>query len=120
MPRKDRDLYAEKVKGAIPENADEAYLLDRAMKEKERELLAEAIAEALAEKKQRVGAPRKTGGDVQLAQELLGQHDGNVKLARQAFVRAVGNQDDIGAKRARERFRKALEDLKTQSGFSAV
>jgi len=120
MARKYRGLYAERVKGAIPENEDEAFLFKLAKQEEDRELLARDIAEVLAEKKGRVGAPRKTGRDVQLAQELLGQHKGNVKLARQAFVRTVGDQDDIGAKQARARFRKALEDLKTQSGFSDV
>jgi hypothetical protein len=109
-----------KVKGAIPENEDEAVLFDLAQEEEDRDLLARDIVDQLAENKRRVGAPRKTAGDSQLALELLERHKSGVKLARQAFVRIVGDQDDIGAKRARERFRKALADLKTQSGFSAV
>ena len=76
-------------------------------------MLAQDIAEALANQKRKGGAPRKTTGDGELAGKLVEQHGGNIKLARQEFMKTVMDRDQIEKKRARERFKKALEDLRT-------
>jgi hypothetical protein len=100
-------VYDSKVTGAIPENEDEYYLFERAMAEKDRELIAEAVVEMLDGQKRRAGAPRKTAGDKDLAKELLEKHSGNIKLARQEFIKSVATRDQIDKKRARERFNDA-------------
>jgi hypothetical protein len=114
MPRKYRDAYNATVKGAIPENEDEAFLFELARKEEDRELLAEDIAAALAKRKPKGGAPRKTVGDAKLAAQLVEKHSGVMKSARAEFIRIVAAQDGIEKKRARARFKDALEDLKTR------
>ncbi|SRR5260221_8525635 len=116
MSKKYRDLYAEKVaaKKAIPETEDENVLFQLARMEDDSEQLAkiDKLVGMIAKKKQG-GAPRKTAGDVELAQQLLKQHDGNVKLARGDFIKIVTKRDKIGKQRARERFQRALETRKT-------
>jgi hypothetical protein len=109
MPKKYRELYDAKVKGAIPTNADEQYLFDRAQEEERRELMAIAVAEELAKQKGKVGAPLKTGGDAELAARLVAKCGGDIKLARREFIRVVTQQDRIQKKRARERFKQALD-----------
>src|ERR1700730_16728519 len=115
MSRKYRDLYHEKVGKwkAIPTTEEERQLFDLAMEEERRSLLAQDFADAIANKKRKEGAPRKTAGDVELAAKLVEQHDGNIKLARQEFMKIVMGRDQIEKKRARERFGKALKHRKT-------
>ena len=87
-----------------------------------------AVAEQVPAKAQPVGPPQsqqtepapkrkvepyKTGGDGQLAKDLLDRHKGSVKLARRAFLRIVCNRDGIEQKRARARFKAGLEKPKS-------
>jgi hypothetical protein len=122
MSTRYRDLYRAKVKGAIPANEEEAALFDLMREEERHDQLAEAIATIakLANPKGQVGAPRKTGGDVPLAEKLIAKYNGDVKRARQEFIRNVTERDGCEKKRARERFKDALrgkKDPKTGSGF---
>jgi hypothetical protein len=108
MPTTYRDRWA-KVRKAIPTNDDEATLYRLAGKELERELLAKAVVEELAQQERKPGAPRKTGDDVQLAGRLLAEHGGDTKLARQEFIRIMGNRGECEPKRARARFKTAVD-----------
>lgn len=109
MPKKFRDLYAATVKGAIPipENEYEEFIWELAQMEEENEQLKTELA------KRKGGAPRKTSGDAGLAQKLINESGGNLKLAKQKFMKVVTKQDQIGKKRATERFRAAVKSLKT-------
>jgi hypothetical protein len=112
MSTRFRDLYKQKVKRAIPVTDDEMNLFELAMREKRLEEIADAVAEKLTEQQnRRVGAPRKTGGDVELVSKLVAEHQGDTKLARQDFIRQVCARDHIAKKRARERFNAALKKI---------
>ena len=114
MSTKYRDLYKAKVKGAIPVADEEQQLFELAWEEKKTDELATAVAEKLAEQQNRpVGAPRKTGGDIELASTLTAKYQGDTKLARQDFIRQICQRDRIGKKRARDRFKAALKVIET-------
>jgi hypothetical protein len=111
-----RDLYKTKVKGAVPVTEDEQSLFDLAMREQEQEDIADAVTEKLASRpRRRGGAPRKTGGDVELVAKVLKKHQGDTKLARQEFTKSVGDRDNIKKKRAGERFKAALKTIRAES-----
>jgi hypothetical protein len=120
MPRKHRDLYHEKVGKlkAIPEDEAEAFLFDLAKKEEDAERLAsfDRVVDDIVDartKRKKGGAPRKTADDAMLVQQLMKKHTGNVRSARQEFVKVIGQRDRIGKKQARARFKKGLIDPKT-------
>jgi hypothetical protein len=116
MSRKYRDLYEQKVgsKKAVPVTEEENILFRLARMEEDSERLAgiDALVRDIGKKKQG-GAPRKTAGDVELAQRFLKESNGDVKLARQAFIKLVTTRDEVEKKRARQRFKDALDILKS-------
>jgi hypothetical protein len=115
MSRRFRDLYEAKVKGAIPANEEEDFLFQLSLIEENHETLEKmkSLADAIAKQKQTGGAPRKTAGDTKLAERLVKNHNGNIKLARREFIQIVINSDPIEPKSARARFKAALKSLKT-------
>jgi hypothetical protein len=50
---------------------------------------------------------------VELAQRFLKESNGDVKLARQAFIKIVTTRDGVEKKRARQRFKDSLDILKS-------
>jgi hypothetical protein len=119
MARKWRDLYAERVKGAIPEE-HQLGLYKLAKEEEDRELLVREIVEELSKKRGRVGAPRKTADDTNLAEDLLAKHSGNHKLARQEFVKIITARDGIEKSGPASGSSRRWQRPKNRSGFSAV
>lgn len=115
MQRRFRDLYKAKVKGAIPANEEEAFLLGLARIEEDHEALEKmkSLADEIASQKRKGGAPRKTASDPKLAQHFVKKHKGNIKMARRAFIQYLTNNEPIEQKTARARFKVALESLKT-------
>ena len=113
MSTKYRDRYKAMVKGAVPVTEEEEALFKLAMEEERREEIAEDIAHAVLEKldqrDRKVGAPRKTGGDIELVDRLMAKHQGNTKLVRREFSKVVCDQDNVQKKRAGERFRTAFK-----------
>ncbi len=115
MSHKYRNAWA-KLKKAIPTNREEEALFDLMMEEERRERLENAIA-TLAELKPKgqVGAPRKTGGDVDLVERLIAKRSGDTRLARQDFIKEVTKQDGCGKKRATARFKAGLDIIRKKA-----
>jgi hypothetical protein len=107
-----RDLYKAKVKGAVPVTDEEQDLLRRALEEEKEESLAIAVAEQLEARKRKPGAPRKVGGDLELARQLMAKNADDENAARNDFIRVMGEQGQCEPKRARARFKAALGRIK--------
>jgi hypothetical protein len=112
MSSKYSDLYKEKVKSAIPITTDEQNLFHLMMQEKRNNELAEEIANIIDKRQhRRVGAPRKTQGDIEQIKQLMAAQEGELKLVRQKFIKAVCERDHIEKKQARHRFKTAMSIL---------
>jgi len=92
----------------------EQQIFELAMEEQRQEKLADAIAERLLTQK-RPGAPRKTKDDVKFLEELMNKHRFDTKHAQKEFLNVVCKRDHIQNKRASERYRSALKELKSRN-----
>ncbi len=116
MATKYRELYRQKVKGAVPTNEQEEQLLELAIEEERIEKIAKAVVEWQAQSPKKLpGAPRKTEGDLHLVEQLMNKHHGNTKLAQKEFLDIICKRDDISNKRGSERYRLALKGFKSRN-----